>query len=428
MAKKDTQSSRKPTRRQVALSRKEREQKKLIYMALGLVGALILIVLAVGLIQTYVIAPGRPAVTVNGQEISVSQYQDQVRYERFVLDDQYQQVATELNNLPPADENDQLSQFLRTQYQQFAQQVLQQRSNVDRQAVDDVIRDILVEEEATRRGITVSEDEITQAVNRFLAGRQGGYTAGAVQETSTAAAEASATAALWTPTPTFTPSPTLTATNELTPTATPANTPVPPPTATPNIISDNDLAAAKTEWLQTVADVTGLTEAEYREFVRKGVLRTKVREALEAEVSRNAEQANARHILVETEEEAKDVLARLEAGEDFGALAEELSQDPGSAQNGGELGFVPQGRFVQPVEEAVFSLPVGQLSEPVESQFGWHIIEVLAREERELSPADYSQVQQSAFSNWEAKARQNADIQDLWTVDMAPPDSFPQPQ
>ncbi|RMF00154.1 MAG: post-translocation molecular chaperone, partial [Chloroflexi bacterium] len=202
----------------------------------------------------------------------------------------------------------------------------------------------------------------------------------------------------------------------------------PPPTPTPNIISDSDLAAAKTEWLQTVADVTGLTEAEYREFVRKGVLRTKVRKALEAEVSHTAEQANARHILVETEEEAKDVLARLEAGEDFAALAKELSKDPGSAENGGELGFVPRGRFVQPVEEAVFSLPVGQLSEPIQSQFGWHIIQVLAREERELSPADYSQVQQTAFSNWEAKARQNADIQDLWTADMAPPDSFSQPQ
>ncbi|RMF01937.1 MAG: hypothetical protein D6768_09485, partial [Chloroflexi bacterium] len=199
-------------------------------MALGLVAALILIVLAVGLIQTYVIEPGKPVVIVNGHEISIAEYQDQVRYERFVLDDQLQQVTTELNNLPPAGENDQLNQFLRSQYQQFAQQVLQQRGNVNRQAVDDIIRDILVEEEAARRGITVSEDEITQAVNRFLAGRQGGYTAGAVQETSTAAAEASATAALWTPTPTLTPSPTLTATNQLTPTATPANTPVPPPT------------------------------------------------------------------------------------------------------------------------------------------------------------------------------------------------------
>jgi parvulin-like peptidyl-prolyl isomerase len=283
----------------------------------------------------------------------------------------------------------------------------------------------LIEAEAEQRNITVSEDEVTEQINRILANRAGGLTAGAVSETSTARAEATATAAVWTPTPTFTPSPTLTTTQAITePTATPANTPTPAPTPTPNIISVDSLAQQYSEWLQTLTDQVGADETEYRSYIRAGVLRNKLREAIGNDVPRSAEQARARHILVATEEEAQQVIERLEAGEAFADLAQELSTDKGSGEVGGDLGFVPRNRFVAPVEEAIFSLPIGQISEPVESQFGWHIIEVLEREERELSPADYSLSQRSAYDDWLTQARESAQIEDLWTTSKAPEDSF----
>jgi parvulin-like peptidyl-prolyl isomerase len=423
--KKQPQESQSPTRRQVARSRKEQEQQKLLFMGLGLVGGLILLVLAIGLVQTYILEPNAPVVTVNGQQISTTDYQNRVKYERFVLEDQYQRIVTEVQSFPEPQEGDQFTEMLINQYQQLAGQVLQQRSLVDRQTVDDMTLDILVQAEAEKRGISVTEEEVTESINRLLAGRQGGLTAASAQETATAQAEASATAALWTPTPTFTPSPTLTTTEALTqPTPTPANTPTPAPTSTPNIIGENTLSADYAAWIETVNQQTGLSEAQYREYVRTNLLATKLGEVLGKEAPTSAEQANARHILVETEEEAAAVLERLNSGESFAALAEELSLDTGSAPNGGELGFVPRGRFVEPVEEAIFSQPISEIGNPVESQFGWHIIEVLEREERELSPADYLQEQRAAYSDWVTTARQEATIEDVWTPDKAPPDPF----
>ncbi len=417
------QSGRGPTRRQIARSRREREQLRLIYIGLGIVAALVVIVLAFGFYQTYVLEPQEPVAIVDGQEITTADYQDRVQYERFILQDQYQQIVQQQAALAES-ENEQLVELLGNQYQQMANQILQQLSVIDRQTVDTMIDDELIKAEAAERGLTASEEEVTEYINRTLARRAGGLTAASASETATARVQASATATLWTPTPTLTPSPTITITGEITPTATPVDTPTPQPTPTFNVIDAESLSTEYGNWLEILAENAGIGEAEYRQIVRTFVLRDKLAEALGDEVSPTAEQARARHILVETEEEAKEVIERLEAGEEFADLATELSTDPGSAANGGDLGFVPSGRFVEPIDEAVFSLPLGEISEPIETQFGWHVVEVLEREERELSPADYQQSQQLAFSEWLENARAEADIQDLWTADKAPDGSL----
>lgn len=87
-------------------------------------------------------------------------------------------------------------------------------------------------------------------------------------------------------------------------------------------------------------------------------------------------QVLARHILVSDEAVAQDILTRLEAGEDFSELAMELSEDPGSAANGGSLGYFPRGMMVQEFEDTAFATEIGQISEIVQSQFGYHIIMV----------------------------------------------------
>jgi len=88
------------------------------------------------------------------------------------------------------------------------------------------------------------------------------------------------------------------------------------------------------------------------------------------------EEVSARHILVETEDEAKKVLADLKKGGDFAAIAKEKSKDPGSKDNGGDLGFFTKEQMVPEFAEAAYKLEKGQLSEPVKSQFGWHIIKL----------------------------------------------------
>ncbi len=80
------------------------------------------------------------------------------------------------------------------------------------------------------------------------------------------------------------------------------------------------------------------------------------------------------HILVKKQGEAIQILERLKKGEKFGALAKELSLDSGSAKRDGDLGYFSRGKMVKPFEEAAFKLQVGQISEPIRTEFGYHII------------------------------------------------------
>jgi peptidyl-prolyl cis-trans isomerase C len=95
---------------------------------------------------------------------------------------------------------------------------------------------------------------------------------------------------------------------------------------------------------------------------------------------------HARHILVATEEEAKTALARVKGGEDFAKVADELSKDPGS--KGGDLGWFIKDKMVPEFAEAAFKLKKGEISDPVKSPFGWHIIQVEDIRQSQMPPFD----------------------------------------
>ena len=93
-----------------------------------------------------------------------------------------------------------------------------------------------------------------------------------------------------------------------------------------------------------------------------------------------ASQVKASHILVSTEDEAKNLYEEIKNGKDFAEAAMEFSSCP-SKYKGGDLGFFSKGVMVKPFEDAAFALPVGELSRPVQTQFGWHLILVTDIEE-----------------------------------------------
>jgi peptidyl-prolyl cis-trans isomerase C len=97
---------------------------------------------------------------------------------------------------------------------------------------------------------------------------------------------------------------------------------------------------------------------------------------------KNEEEVHARHILVPSEDEAKAILAQLKGGADFAALAKEKSKDPGAAE-GGDLGYFTKEQMVPEFAEVAFKLGKGQLSDPVKTQFGWHVIKV---EDKRIRP------------------------------------------
>ena len=88
------------------------------------------------------------------------------------------------------------------------------------------------------------------------------------------------------------------------------------------------------------------------------------------------EEVPARHILVETEDKAKELKEKIKSGGDFAALAKENSKDPGSKDDGGNLGYFGRGQMVPQFEEVVFKLNKGEVSDPVKTQFGWHLVKV----------------------------------------------------
>ena len=135
-----------------------------------------------------------------------------------------------------------------------------------------------------------------------------------------------------------------------------------------------------------------LRRAYFAETIANAITEEAVRAEYESYVAdfQSQPEIRASHILVETEEEARAIKAEIEGGADFATLARERSTDPGAA-NGGDLGFFGRGMMVAPFEEAAFALTdAGQVSDPVQSQFGWHVIRL--EETRESAPPAFEQV------------------------------------
>jgi parvulin-like peptidyl-prolyl isomerase len=160
----------------------------------------------------------------------------------------------------------------------------------------------------------------------------------------------------------------------------------------------------------------GISEQTLRSVYEIQVLRKKMMEDQVKDLQTTETQVLARHILVNTDAEAKAVEELLSQGVDFAEVARKYSKDTGSGQNGGELGWAPPSNYVTEFADAVSSLPIGQISEPVKTEFGYHIIQVVARENLPLSADQLEQKKQTAFDEWLQSIRDSADItiNDIW--------------
>ncbi|MDY6827443.1 MAG: peptidylprolyl isomerase [Bacillota bacterium] len=163
------------------------------------------------------------------------------------------------------------------------------------------------------------------------------------------------------------------------------------------------------EEFQSVLEYYGITMEALRNDTRLNILIEKLAEqridtseekarqffADNPDLFNQPEEIEARHILVETEEEAAEVVARLNEGEDFAELAKEYSTDQSNKDEGGYLGYFERGEMVEQFETVAFNLGVGEISEPVVTEFGYHIVEILDRREEEK--AVYEEIRDEVF-------------------------------
>ena len=338
------------TRKQISRRARESRQLRWIWISTGVVVAAVIAILATGLVLQNL----QVVAVVNGKSIRLPEYQKRVRfwyryYNAFLMPGVF-------DNL----EADQRTQFFQD-------------------IVSELIDEKLILQEAAKRGVSVSDEAIQIELEEawFQHYRDP-----------------------LTPTPSPTPDPAATPTTEATPL----------PTATPD--TPEAFQTKYDEFKDTVLNAAQVSETYFRDLIKVTLLRKELESVMVTDVPTEEEQVkfrytstetgeeaiakiaslqagveeqvHARHILVATMEEAESVLTRLEAGEDFAALAAELSTDESNKDSGGDLGWFGRGSMVAPFEEAAFSGDIGLYPTPIETQYGFHVLDILAREERPI--------------------------------------------
>ncbi len=146
----------------------------------------------------------------------------------------------------------------------------------------------------------------------------------------------------------------------------------------------------------------GLTLEETYIQLKDEMLASRMMEQVVAAIPEHTEQVNARHIVVGSEEEARQILTQITAGADFATLARTYSQDVFTRDRGGDLDYFPRGILTSPeIENAAFSLQPGQVSDVIKSNLGYHIVQVVDRvSDMEISPENLRQLKDTAAREW----------------------------
>ena len=348
------------------LARQEREAIQMRYIKYGSAVLLAAVALLVGyaLVNAYIIIPNQPVAVVNGEKISTDDYQNRVKFERYHIIDRIYSTASMMQTMG---DDETIMQYLQSSLQQYQSQL--QPEIHGPMVVNNMIDDALIRQEAEKLGITVSDAEVDAYIEKMF-----GYSPEGSANTEPLGLGDTA--------------------------------------PTPTVYTEDAFREDYQNLLDKYQQTIGLSETQFRTIIASLVLREKVFDEITKDVPNEEEQVWARHILVETEEEAQDVLARLESGEDFAALAQEVSIDTGTASDGGDLGWFGRGRMVPEFEEAAFALEPGEISQPVETSYGYHIIQVMDKGIRPMDDTAYQQKTQAFFSDWLSALRDAADIEE----------------
>ncbi len=416
MAKNPKQKTAAPTKKH--LDRMHREQRMTRVIVIGTIAVVVLVILTVvfGVLYENTLKYQRSVATINGERITAKDFRSFTKYYRFNLirnAENALQFASMFGNDPT------YMQSISGQLRQIASELETFRAG--KVALDQMIDQRLVIQEAQKRGITVSPEEVEERMQGVL----DYYPKGTPTPKNTSAPVTTSTLS---PTqvsmlqPTETPSPTAVLTVTLTPTptespeptATPGPTSAPSATPTPYTLEgyQNAYATLMAEYNTNLE----IDEKTLRFVLEADMYREKLAEQIVGEVACSEEQVWAQHILVADAALAKVIQDKLAAGEDWYALAAANSTDTSNKDKGGDLGWFGKGKMVKEFEDVAFALPAGQISDPVKTQFGYHLIRVLGHENRPLTSSECDDMKQTKFQEWLKGYREQANVQilDFW--------------
>jgi peptidyl-prolyl cis-trans isomerase D len=422
------------TKKHLARQQRERLQNRYILFV-----SIAIIVVVVGLIgygvaQQYVFQPQQPVAKVQNVAITTKDFQTFTRYERVQYIQQYQQYQQFAQMFG----SDQASLNYIQQYLAQIEYQLQP-TNVGQAALDYLIANQLIEQEAGKRGITVTDAEVTDALQTYFGYTPNGTPTTAPTSVPVPTSTLNPTQLVLVP-PASTSAPTATATQNITPTLSTTTTPtavttpttVPPtstasPTATPYTLPayQKDFA----NYMTSIHTFAGLTEADFRWIFKMQLLRKKVMDAVTADTPHQQDQVWVRHILSSDQAKAQSIYNRLANGGDFNTIATEVMTGTTTTV---DLGWLGASSLDTNAEKIVFGMQIGQISNPIQTATGWEVYQLLGHETRTLTSTQYNNLQSTNFQTWidQQKAAENVQTFDLWktrvpTIPTIPPTQAP---
>lgn len=398
------------TKKHLARLERERRQTRAIMIVSIVILSIVILSIVYGVLNETVLLNYKTIVSVNDDKVSIREFQAQTKASREQLVDQYMyyyQLAMMFGMDPSTDSS--LSQVFTN-----IQNQLDDTKSLADQVLTRIEDTLLIKQYSQTIGITVTEAEIEEAIRNTY----GYYPNGTLTATPTStllsystlsAAQLDLVTATPTPQPSFTPTlgPTLTAT--LLGTTLPSATPAPTATA----LTEQGYTDLYAEALVHYRAI-GFNEEMFRRiFFEDALYRERVKALVTAEVPHEVEKVWVRHILVADQATANTVYTLLMAGGDFATLAAAYSTDA-TKDSAGDLGWLGETdlltKYGTSFVSTAFGLEIGGISQPVQSQYGFHIIQVLGHENRPLTDSEYQAAVDAAYNTWLAQQRATATI------------------
>jgi len=344
------------TKKQIARSRKETRQLRIIWTVVAAFGVVILAVLLFAVIREMIVVPSAGVAVVDGAKIPVKDYEDLLTYRRYSLHNAIYNLQYQLSLLDKSTEE---GQFLSSYYEQQSQYYQSTLDLASENALDELIEDVLIAQKAKEAGLSVTLEEARQQIRTDV-------------ENSLASQASSIT------------------------TTETISGPTPVPTSIP--------AAQIDETLQAYLKNMGLSASSFERLVQRSLLRNKVSDLLASQVLSTGLMIDLQLIVTDTQEVADSAMQRIQAGEDFAAVAKEVSGESQVQENGGALGWLAvdqlTSRFGADLADAVSNQEIGTLA-VVPSNGQFYVIRVVERNENGTLPDDViSQRKSNALGEW----------------------------